>query len=261
MQIPPKGIYGVGHYLCHIGVIVVDAETVASWLPPEIELDDQNITPKGTHPVNLLFGKELDVHLHPFSFANIDYGEFAVVVPFTRWKSKDYRYRGPFLFTPLLYLDNWAGIEAGRILYGFPKKRAKFNITDNFYEVIEDDTNVSIVECQIEKYIDVPNQKDIDNIARLIQQPSLSQKTDGSYVGSGFWWDIPKAKITAEKAQVNFTNWWMPTLPDSNPRILELDGVSDFSKGGFYHIDTVWTLTLPQNPDKDWSPYLFKGVD
>lgn len=260
MQIPPKGLYGQGHYLCHIGVIAVDASTVASWLPPEIELDDQDITPHGTHPVNLLFGKELDVHIHPFSFAHIDYGEFAVVVPFTRWKSTNYKYRGPFLFTPLLYLDNWVGIEAGRILYGFPKKRASFNITMDTYEVLEADSNLSIIKTQMDPLDSKPTKSELDKISRLIQQPSLSQKTDGSYVGSGFFWDIHNASIIPERARIEFSRWWMPTLNTGKPHVVDVEGISDFSTGGFYFMDTVWSLTLPMDPDQDWTPYLFTGA-
>lgn len=257
MHIPPRGIYGTGHYLCSIGVLPVDAATVASWLPQEIELAPQNLTPHGTHPVNLLFGKELDVHLHPFLYPRIDYGEFAVVVPFTQWKSYDYKYKGPFLFTPLLYLDNWAGIEAGRILYGFPKKRAFFNITQNLYEVIEADTNVKIVEARILEDLGAPSAQELSHLSELIQQPSLSQKTDGSYVGSGFNWAISSSTIATKKADIAFTQWWMPSLPEPTTRDWSIDGLKDLSKGGFYHIDTQWTLTLPMSPDQDWSPYLY----
>lgn len=261
MRRPPSGMYGTGHYLCHIGVISVPIEVVASWLPPELELAPQNITDAKHHPVNMLFGQEFDVHVHPFGFANIDYGEFAVVVPFVQWKSNSYRYKGPFLFTPLLYLDNWFGIQAGRVLYGFPKKRARFNVTKQLYEVIDAETSTRIVSCDIEQYEGKPSEHELSNIARLIQQPSLSQKTDGSYVGSGFDWQLDKAIVTSEKAKVDFENWWMPSLQTGDARTYILDGVKDFSQGGFYHLDTVWTLTLPMNPDQYWSAYLHKGDD
>lgn len=231
---------GVGHYLCSIAVLPFEKDVVTSWLPDVLELAPQDISPPGTHPVNLLFGKERNVHLSFFPWFHIKYMEFAFVVPFVQWKDTSHQYRGPYLFTPLLFLNKLLPILAGKILYGYPKRDAVMSEKRGHYTVVEKGTE--IISADFTRTTQTPNQSELDTITALLQQPDLSQSIFGPYIYATFDWNIPSAKIIAETADLDIQAGLLPNQPAIKQT------VSGFpTQGqGVYHINTNWTLTLPR---------------
>jgi hypothetical protein len=96
-------------------------------------------------------------------------------------------------------------------------------------------------------------------ITNLLQQPSVSQKADGSWSSSGFWWNLDTATITDATMQGNITPYLLPGVPMGKVPF-HGSGTSDFTKGGAYKLVTDWSLTLPQPLTKDWSPWNRSGL-
>lgn len=232
-------MHGVGHYLCTIVVLPLNVTMVQSWLPDELELAPQSITPPGTHPVNILFGDERDVHINIFPFFHIDYMEFAFVVPFVQWKHTKNAYRGPFLFTPLLFLNKELPILAGKILYGYPKRKAVITSIDEHYRVVEKGN--LIISGDFQTTAQHPAQTEFDTLNSLLQQPNISQSILGPFVCAVFDWNLTPVKITARQADVDIVAGLLPNQPELKQQVSGFD----FSQGAAYFLDTVWTLTMP----------------
>ncbi|HEY1011384.1 MAG TPA: hypothetical protein VGE07_01690 [Herpetosiphonaceae bacterium] len=239
-----KGLHAVGNYLASVVTLPLEARLVGSWLPPELELAPQDITPPGTHPAHLLFGDERQVHLNWLPFFRIKYAEFAVVVPFVQWKRAGAGYRGPFLFTPLLYLNKTLPIIAGKVLYGFPKVKAVIKTGRQRYEITDEDNHFLVTEADFSDNQAPVTTAERAVISRLIQQPSVSRMSSGRYVWSAFDWRLPEAKLTSINAEAGLRSQFIMGLP-SGLTTYAASGVADYSKGGAVRMFTQWTLSLP----------------
>ncbi|MDP3278865.1 MAG: hypothetical protein Q8Q09_26980 [Deltaproteobacteria bacterium] len=261
MSAPDPGLlYMIGHYVVHIVVHHFDAELVQSWLPADLELMPQDISPPGKHPVNLLFGMESEVEVNWTKLLpGVQYNEFGMVIPFTRWKNAKYAYNGPFLFTPIIFVDKELISFGGEVVYGFPKRIGKFSISDTSYAVLDNSWPSDYARTSIADSPTVVTPEARQTITHLLQQPSVSQKADGSWSSSGFWWNLDTAALTDSTMKGEIIRYLLPGVPDGT-RPFEGDGTSDFAAGAAYRMETDWTLTLPKDLEKDWSPWNDSGV-
>jgi|LNFM01.1.fsa_nt_gb hypothetical protein len=256
----PGLLYMIGHYEVHICVHQFDVDVLRSWLPPELELMDNPYSAKGKHPANLLFGYETEVEVNWTKWLpGVSYHEFGVVIPYVRYKDAKYAYNGPFLFTPIIFVDKDLISFGGEVVYGFPKRIGKFSVSDTAYAVLDTAWPSDYVRAAI---ADTNNQVQPEGrkaITNLLQQPSVSQKADGSWSSSGFWWNLDTAQMTDASVQGNVTPYYLPGLP-MDKRPFEGSGSCDFTKGGAYKLVTDWSLTLPQPLTKDWEPWNGSGL-
>lgn len=83
-------------------------DVATSFLPEELELAPQDISDEGMHPVVFAFGHQS--HVMPavgIEAFDISYLEFIHAVPYTQFKEGlGYPNRGPFCYSPVLYLAN-----------------------------------------------------------------------------------------------------------------------------------------------------------
>jgi hypothetical protein len=185
---------------------------------------------------------------------SIRYSEAALVVPFTRWKVSRYSYNGPFMSTPIIFVNVNLVATLGDALWGFTKQDASFDIGGGNYTILNPRTGDSYVSVRCKSLETTPSPAARALLARIIQQPNMSQKPDGTYVGSGFWWNLETAKLTDVAVEGEMTNYVLANL--SNGKVpFKAEGTSHLGTGGALQIESDWTLTLPGCPSKDWSPW------
>ncbi len=245
-----------GQYSVRIAVQHWPDELVASWLPPELELAPQSVSPAGHHPCNLLFGIERKVYFNINPLFKFDYHEFGLVIPYTRWKDPRYTYDGPFLFTPIIFVDSKLVSFGGEVVFGFPKRIAQFDIGDGSYKAADPQVHTPYVEVEYAPLGTKPDEQAIVQITDCLQQPSVSQKKDGRFMGSGFWWNADTATFTDIELDGRIIEYLLPGVATGTTRPLQARGTERFQDGAAYHMQTTWTLTLPtKDLDKDWSPW------
>ena len=89
-------------------------DLVRSLLPNGLEPIPSAAAAPTTHPVNLIFC----IQTHVGSpFTDFNYDEFIISVPSVQWDAThkdDYKYRGPFIYLPKLYLNESLPVELGQ---------------------------------------------------------------------------------------------------------------------------------------------------
>lgn len=256
----PGLLYMIGHYQVHICVHQFDIEWLKTWLPPELEPMPNPYSAPGKHPANLLFGYENEVEVNWTKWLpGVSYHEFGLVIPYIRWKDPKYAYNGPFLFTPIIFVDKDLISFGGEVVYGFPKRIGDFSTSDTSYAVLDTSWPSDYVRTSIQDDSTAVTPQGREMITNLLQQPSVSQKADGSWSSSGFWWNLDTATITDATLKGNITPYLLPGVPMGKVPF-QGSGTSDFTKGGAYKLVTDWSLTLPQPLTKDWSPWNRSGL-
>lgn len=257
MNTPNPGlIYMTGHYSVRIAIKHFPRAMIESWLPDELELAPQTISPEGYHPANLLFGLESKVYFNINPLFKFDYHEFGLVIPYIQWKDKKHAYNGPFLFTPIIFVDNRLVSFGGQVVFGFPKRMAEFDIAGGNYRASDPQVHTPYVDVQYSELDSTPDAAAIADIQDCLQQPSVSQKADGTFTESGFWWNIDTATFTDVTIQGEIIEYMLPGVASGNTIEIAETGTSKFSEGAAYHMVTNWTLTLPtRNLNTDWQPW------
>ncbi|MDC3956111.1 acetoacetate decarboxylase family protein [Polyangium jinanense] len=123
---PYQGMKLVGQWSVYGVTIALPREDVRWMLPDGLELGDQDLTHRDTHPVSLYFGHVRDAHMtFPRFFPpEMTYFEQVVGVPYVYAKRPlcGGRVRGPFFYMPRLFLTNLLATLGGILFWGFPKK-------------------------------------------------------------------------------------------------------------------------------------------
>jgi hypothetical protein len=254
MNAPNPGlIYMAGHYSVRIAVQHFPNALVESWLPEELELAPQSVSPRGFHPANCLFGVESKVYFNVNPIFKFDYHEFGLVVPYIQWKQKKYTYNGPFLFTPIIFVDNKIVSLGGELVFGFPKRIAKFQLSTGSYQAFDAQVNTPYVRVEYKPLNSEPDAAARAEIRKCLQQPSVSQKADGTFTESGFWWNLDTASFADIDLQGEIIEYLLPGVASGSTRPVSGRGTSKFSEGAAYHMQTHWTLTLPtKNLNTEW---------
>ena len=114
-----------------------------SLLPPDLELAPQPYTPRGQHPLLIMFNNtwlQTNSNLESISEKlhlglNLNYYELIVMIPYVQFKDETYNSDGPYCFLPVLYLDSLAAVAGGRIFWEFNKEMADFSVKPDSFTV------------------------------------------------------------------------------------------------------------------------------
>jgi hypothetical protein len=90
--------------------------------------------PRDRHPLVLIMGKQSDVRPRAAPFG-ASYLEFILALPFVEHRGRGPE--GPFCYCPRLFLDRRLPTIAGRLLYGYAKRRATIRMTQNSYRIAD----------------------------------------------------------------------------------------------------------------------------
>lgn len=118
--------------------LALPRERVRDFLPAGLELGEQTVTPKGTHPVILFFHDMFRAQMSvPTLLPNMTYHEHSMGIPFSYISSGSLTpgNPGPYYFMPKLFLDNFNATIGGLLFWGFAKEMATFNLTADRYTI------------------------------------------------------------------------------------------------------------------------------
>jgi hypothetical protein len=119
-------------------VLALPSSIVRALLPAGLELGEQHVTPRGTHPVIFLFHAFSHCQFSfPTLLPSMNFHEQTVGVPFNYVRAGHgvEGSRGPYYFMPKLYLDDRWVLMIGRTWWGFDKEMAIVNATADRYTV------------------------------------------------------------------------------------------------------------------------------
>jgi hypothetical protein len=164
----------VGRMTAIVAILPVSRAAAQAMLPAGLDLAAQDFAPGDRHPLVLILGQQSNVRprLLPLGAG---YLEFILVVPFVERQG-----RGPFCYPPRLYLDRDIPIVAGRLLYGYDKRRAAIRMSADSYRVAEAGSAEPLVEAHF-------------RTAKAAVEPSRS--------GAAMFFDLP---VISEAAR----GWW-----------------------------------------------------
>jgi hypothetical protein len=227
-------------------VLSLASDQVQLMLPAELELAPQDITPQGKHPLIFMFGHqmEVEIHLGPEEFFHLDYLEFVLEVPFTQWKETTANYRGPFLFSPRLFLNQTFPIILGQ-LYGLAKKKASMAMNQRRYIIDDLDTNELIISGDF-TLKGQPGPTSAfplfgEAIPKMLNQPLVGQTPLGPFVCSIFEWNLAQAQVQALEAKVQIAQSFVPGLSNGKYSVRGIDQ----TRLGAFRLNTNWSMSEP----------------
>ncbi len=138
IPIPFRFVDFVGDGTMRGVTLALPTDRVRNFLPNGLELGEQSVTPKGTHPVILFFHDMFRSHMSiPTLLPSITYREHSVGIPFTYMSrgSVTPGKPGPYYFMPKLYLDSLLWTLGGLFVYGYPKELASMQVATDHYTI------------------------------------------------------------------------------------------------------------------------------
>lgn len=122
--------------------LALPIEQVARFLPAQLELGAQSVTPPGTHPVILSFNALLRAEMSiPSLLPSLSYNEFTFGVPYTMARRGKV---GPFYYMPQLFLDSVLATLGGILYWGYAKRLARFKNAANRVAIDAEDGSALI---------------------------------------------------------------------------------------------------------------------
>lgn len=124
----------VGRMTAVVAILPVAHEAAQAMLPAGLDLAPQDFMPGDRHPVMVILGRQSDVRPILLPLGS-DYLEFILAVPFVEHRARGPQ--GPFCYCPRLFLDRRSPTVAGRLLYGYAKRRARIRATEGSYGIAD----------------------------------------------------------------------------------------------------------------------------
>ena len=121
----------VGRMTAIVAILPVAREAAQGMLPGGLQLAAQDVLPRDRHPLILIMGRQTNVRLRAAPLG-AGYLEFILAVPFV-----EHLEHGPFCYCPRLFLDRRLPTIAGRLLYGYAKRRAAIRMTEGSYRIAD----------------------------------------------------------------------------------------------------------------------------
>lgn len=233
-------------------------DQVRDLLPAGLELGDQHVTRKGTHPVVLFFHDMFRAQMSvPTLLPNMTYREHSIGIPFSyiAQGSLTPGKPGPYYFMPKLYLDNIAATVGGLLFWGFAKELALFELTAGRYEITslagkrqtsltwQDDS--SLVHKPVAQ---VPN---FAPVQAMLTQPIISMVPAALgpfFILSDFDKDWSVATVKPMRTAVEVDVEYVPGYKAGRMPLTGYSPGIDESVVGSYELRAPWKLSLPYPP-------------
>ncbi len=236
----------VGFYRSFFTMLPFDSAILAALLPPKLELGPQSMTPAGTHPLVLLFGKHFDVRPELIPFGGMSYLECIIAIPNVQWRDERNDYRGPFAYMPRLYLDELWPTLLG-YLYAYPKLVARMEgrpPEDPHYRVrslVKDNPLIHGEFLRRGPQLAPTDWPNFANVRGVFEQPFIGKLELSPYTCSKLTFKLDQASVQPCSADVDIEREFLPGV---EPASYLVDGIDVDALGSFY-IAVPWELTLP----------------
>jgi hypothetical protein len=243
----------VGRFSGHVAIFGAAREKVAATLPAGLALEAQALTPAGTHPVIVWFGRQRDVHLthlRRLPGFPLDYLEVIAGVPFVRRATpRAGGYAGSFLHLCQLFLDGAMAVFGGATVWGFPKKMARMTSTEGRFEARSWVRREPLIRCEAEPrgapgpLASLPHH---GTLTALLAQPLIEGAVGnlGPPIGSTFAWQLDEATAHPARVRIHVAERFGPALAGDH----EVAPLGEAPLGAL-HITSSWRLSLPHAPE------------
>lgn len=237
---PSSSAYATGRMDGWYVPLALPTADVVRMLPRDLEPAPQSLTPRGQHPVTLLFDRQMDVrpNLLPALPRLGDYLEFILIISPVRYRSANAP-EGVFCYLPCLYLDSLLPILAGRVLYGFAKHRARIELGDDSY-VVKREGDL-LVEGRFRRAGRTAAAAGHPLLHRLLDLPIICRRRLGGDQYCFFDFALDHASLQPVDATVTVG---ANLLPRGLPRTWQVPHIGRAVLGAF-RLWTEWTLTNP----------------
>lgn len=217
--------------------IGVDRDVVASWLPAGLSLADSTPFPDAErHPVLFVLGTQSNFARHKLltyhpRFGR-EYDESFIIVPYLRLA--DGQTCGDVSYYARLYLNNKAGTDLGRRLFGWPKVFSSIERLESRYTISAlGQCGDVLLDAQFSGVADpaaVPRDAESFRLieAMLAQPTVLFNKGEQRLCTMDFGLDT--AEMASVGASVTWSDDFMPNMPANS---ISLDGIADQEFGAF----------------------------
>lgn len=210
-----------GTALCDFALFTLPKDFLTSLLPEELELAPQPFdVPAGQHPV-FIMGNDTDLHFNLFLekvaqeqniIPDLKYDEFLCSIPYVQFKNKPLLgSKGPYIFMPVLYLNNHIAVWGGRVFYEFNKEFMSIQKTDDTL-IIENEGTLVLQENFGKTGAPAPAQSfpNFNTLSAIFELPTIEFGPYG-YVKSKYTMDYKNSEV--QPGQIEINNSTSPYLP------------------------------------------------
>lgn len=252
---------GQGEYYAAMISVQLPVDIATSFLPEELELAPQEISDEGMHPVVFAFGHQS--HVQPalgIDAFDLSYLEFIHAVPYTQFKEGlGYPNRGPFCYSPVLYLDNneFSSGEADAAIavllgwfYGLEKEFGNIDAADTagagYHYVTTKLGGLPIISGDWNITGDFQPTSSFPNFAAT--KAAMGQRLVGkSKLGEGFYecarfdWGMDEATMAPIVGSISVSNRFVGDMPAQDIAFAGIDRQWD----GGWMLKNSWSMTPP----------------
>jgi hypothetical protein len=206
---------------------------VRRMLPKGLDLQSQNLSPPGEHPVILFTGRQQGLRAIGYPLTFPTYLEYILAIPFVGFKSNPNS--APLMHLATLYLNSPLAVLAGRYFYGMPKRLEGISWTDDFLvtTLVSSQALVRAGYRERSNWDPVAFRKNLATVSALYAQP-LVQVKNGAYLCAKANWHFDTAQAEPVDAEIQLRT-------DSKELNFSVPG-SDESVFGAFHFSTHWEL-------------------
>lgn len=242
-KVSDERLFAEGVYHARGVVVPFEQDRVRAMVHRGLAVAPQSLTPAGTHPVTVLFGRHTHVRPNILPVRGGDYKEFLLAVPYLR-RVIGGAPAGPLVATmPRLYLSSWLFVMLGW-MYAYPKWRARIQDEESHYRVRSLLWNRPRIDAEFEAFGPRGPVKEFPHFAPLapiFSEPFAQKFSLTPWICSLMQFDLDSATVRAVRGTFRIENAFVRGLPVGQ---FEFEGINTSPLGGF-HIEVPWRLSLP----------------
>ena len=234
----------IGRYRAYIILTYIDVAVAHAALPAYLQLAPPPGTPPGKHPAMYSFGTHEHVHPRFFTLWDYSYDEALVGLPNVLLRQANGSTTGPFFHMTAVRLDNLFADEIG-VAMGFPKKMAKFQVTNNSYSFRMGGGPIMTGQFQLSGGVfdsSFPNFQVIEKF--MLQQPVITQSPLGNLLQVPFHIFTDTAVMQPATAAIEIADMSLPGLPAGK---YNFQGIDVAPIPSCYHSIHDWQMSPPQS--------------
>lgn len=236
--------YAQGQIGAAIVTLALPAQDVEQLLPPGLQLLAQRLSPRGTHPVGLIFADQRQVRANFLPAGGMRYQECAIAIPFVGFSDAQRAAPVPLMLLPALYLDRVLPTLAGRLFYGYRKHLARSSGAPTQRKVTGLLGGAALLRSRLSRDGPPGSAYDFEYLGALremMRQPIVTPDPLRGWLYSFIDYRFELATITPLRGSVEAA---AAVLGADSPRSWPVASVRQAPLGAF-QFDGGWTLTNP----------------
>lgn len=243
----------IGQFEATVAIHFADAALVRSWLGPDVELQRFAAAPEGKHPFYVAFIQAEPAQWSLLPFWKVKIAAMTLVVPHVRLTQSPRGYVGPYAHVLRWWCDDNRSVRLGGRLWGVPPDRQRIVRPK---EAVQSSAEVpGCLRMDVRDHGEIPEWPKVRTLCHLLQQPMLARRPNGQFSVAGLYWQLGDADMRACETKLELLPAALPqTAPlPGGSLTCQMDGTRDMTLGGTFRLGSVWTMTRPGTPERDWT--------